>query len=35
MEFTGVELVALVEKDVASPMEKAPAGPRTLEGHDV
>jgi hypothetical protein len=40
VEFTGVELIggaelaALVEKDAASPVEKAAAGPHTLEGHD-
>jgi hypothetical protein len=38
VEFTGVklsggaELVAPVEKDAPSPMEKAMAGPRALEG---
>jgi hypothetical protein len=40
MEFIGVDLVgdaelaALVEKDTGSPVEKAAADPRTLEGRD-
>jgi hypothetical protein len=33
MKFTAVELAAQVEKDAASPVNKATVGPRALEGH--
>jgi hypothetical protein len=35
VKFTGVEFAAPVEKDAASPMEKATTGPRALEGRDM
>jgi hypothetical protein len=35
VEFTVVEFTALVEKDMASPIEKAVVGPRALEGRGV